>query len=65
MSLMTIEQFEEFADHYPELADTVRNTYDENGAHYYDEEWNSFVDSIIDHTMTYGGIAAPCMSTVV
>ena len=65
MSLMTIEQFEEFADANPELADTVRTTYDENGINYYDSEWNSFVDSMIDHTMTFGGSVAPCMSTMV
>ena len=56
MSLMTIEEFTEFADANPELADAVRSTYPEDDT--FNEEWNSFVDSMMSQDMTYGGNAA-------
>ena len=65
MSLMTIEQFEEFAYANPELADAVRTTYDDNDSYYYDPEWNSFVDSMTADVTTCGGFDVRYMSTVV
>ena len=63
MSLMTIDEFIEFADEYPELADTVRTTYAKYNS--FDEQWNSFVDAMMSQDMTYGGSVEHCMSTVV
>ena len=50
MSLMTIDEFSEFAADYPEFADSVRTTSPEDDT--FNEEWNSFVDSVTNPTMT-------------
>lgn len=63
MSLITIDEFKEFAVVHPELADTVRSVYPEDLC--FDEEWNSFVDSMMSQDTTYGGNAAASLSTVV